>query len=204
MTEGDKLRLRVQSRLDALGLKAAEAERLGELKKHYIHDLMIRKKQTFRERDLGKVAFALQCDADYLRGRQTQPRADGHKVVGIIELGAWRKPEDMVVERIFIPEIHDPANHSASIEMYTVQDSHASGMMVAPGSLVSVATDKKTYREGDAMLVRQRSSDGLVETTIRVVEGDQLRTRPANGQGVSIPIKCAEIVGRVVSVFKNF
>lgn len=196
------IKRRVEQRLQALGLNPFEAARIVGLERSYINDLLIGKKQTIRGKKLPALAQVLDCDPDYLLGRQPLPRLSSSPlqgsltVQGICEAGSWRDsstplavPPGLHIE----PDSRFPADVQSA---YLVRGDHAAGLGITDGSLLcavllpALAGSGRSPRDGDVVLVRRRAGD-LSELTARAysetVSGVQLVAKP--GRGEIAPVK---------------
>lgn len=203
------IKSRVRERLSALGINPFEAERRGNLKRGYINDLLIGKKNTIRAKALPAVAAALECDVGYLEGRQGIPSqgeapASGMILSGIAEAGAWRDPSVSVVSDTPVPILPDPRFDAALIEIYLVRGDHAAGLGISDGSIVEVLTGGSAYRDGDVVLARRKDESGAAELSVRIIAGGALSARPAKGSIEPLSRSDAEIVGMVVSAVRVF
>lgn len=66
------LKQRVQERLRDLDMTVAEATRRGRLPKDFIYDLLNDRKKTVRSDNINKLGLALDCDAHFLEGQQSE------------------------------------------------------------------------------------------------------------------------------------
>lgn len=221
---GDLIRNRVQLRLDALGINPFEAARIAGFERVYFYDLLNGKKHTIREKKLLDAARALQCDPDYLLGRQDRPRVSimdqGYKpehtvqIVGVCEADAWRPAGYALPDFGPIPVDPDPRYSVDDQEAYIVRGEHALGLGINDGALLCIVkTDAledvgRSLQNGDIVLVRHKNDD-LSEITARVFEkgkdGVRLSAKPVRGE--IIPLEPGDdviIIGLVLRAIRVF
>ncbi len=204
---GDILRARVRSRLDDLGINPFEAERRANLKRGYLNDLLIGKKDMLREKALPALAEALECDYEFLIGTQDAPvgAPSGLKISGIAEAGAWRAPGAAGLPTAPLPIPLDPRFDADRLQAYLVRGDHAGGLGILDGSIITILTGEQAQpRDGDVVLAKQVEANGSEEISIKVVSGKSLASRPLKGDPISVPIDDCEIIGRVISTFRVF
>ena len=203
------LRSRVNERIQALGINPFEAERRAKLKRGFVNDLLIGKKDTMREKALAALAAALECDIAYLIGAQQTPTllpaefAGSMKLSGIAEAGAWRDPSSADIPEDALPILPDPRYSAAKQSVYLVRGDHAAGLKISGGSIVFAVADG-AYREGDVVIAKRKGVAGTAEISVRVLSGGALSTRPAKGEASSFPLTDGEIIGRVVRAIVLF
>lgn len=203
------LRSRVNERIQALGINPFEAERRAKLKRGYVNDLLIGKKDTMREKALPALAAALECDVGYLIGAQQTPTlapaewAGSMKLSGIAEAGAWREANSTDIPEESLPISPDPRYPPEKQRVFLVRGDHAAGLRISGGSIVFTVADGG-YREGDVVVAKRNGVSGTSEISVRVVSGGALSTRPARGDANSYPLVDGEIIGRVVRAIVLF
>jgi transcriptional regulator with XRE-family HTH domain len=222
---GDLIRNRVRARLDDLGLNPFEAARIAGFERSYFNDLLIEKKHTIRESKLQDAARALQCDPDYLLGRQDKPRLIGReypdrlehnlRLAGVCEADAWRPVDYALPDFGPLPLNPDPRYPADDQEAYVVRGDHAAGIGINDGSLICIVKLEaleqagRVIHDGDVVLVRHDSGSGLYELTARIVEesreGLRLSAKPARGE--MAPLAVADdivIVGLILRSIRVF
>lgn len=204
---GDQLRERVQARLSALGINPFEAERRAHLKRGYLNDLLIGKKQALREKSLAPLSQALECDLDFLTGLQATPRRIEEAmtpVAGVAELGVWREKGTFFGEPLPpLPIAPDPRFPACKVKLFVVHGEHAAGLGITGGSLIWVLRSDGPFREGDILLTRRERGD-QVELAVRVVSGGALSARPTKADVATVAMGDVEIEGQVVSAVRVF
>jgi len=203
----DRLRERLQSRLEALGINPFEAARRAGVERSYINDLLIGKKSSMRPRQLGLVAEALECDPDFLTGLQSVPRAGqvpfegvGMPLSGIVEPNVWRGEDAEEVGKT-IPLQSDPRFPVDRQKWFLVRGDAALSMGISDGSVV-ITVEGFAVRDGEPVVIRRRRGDA-VETSVRVKVGEGYLPPPGQS-GAPIPAGEAELVGLVVLTFRIF
>jgi hypothetical protein len=95
--EANEFQRRVTQRLAELRRNPFEAARLGGFKERgFVHDVVVLKKNSVTGENLKKLAIALECDVDYLLGRQDVAKATSSlyspgvvSVSGEVAAGLW-------------------------------------------------------------------------------------------------------------------
>lgn len=219
---------RVRARLDALGINPFEAARRAGLQRGYINELLSGKKRSVRQLD--KIAAVLECDPEYLRGAQPEPRrAPRYRaknepieasmpLMGVCELNVWREP-DAPLPAAYLPINPDPRFPPEHQAAYLVRDDHALEIGITDRMVVDVVDPAtlpgglQSLKSGDTVVVRRTSKTGSLEFSIRVLElrlgGAILRLPSATSSG-DIPwpsttsSQQVDIVGLVVRTILLF
>ncbi len=200
------LRMRVQARLDALGINPFEAARRANFERSFVNDLLIGKKSSIRERKLKALAEVLECDAAFLRGQQGVPRAGDQAgrmpLAGICEAGVWREPGGELAGAS-IPYLPDPRFPVDRQQLFLVRGDHAAPLGIVDGSILVVIAGENC-RDGDHVVARRIRSTGDAETTVRLLAGGALSAAPlpTTIESPLIPLNEAEIVGRIVVAYR--
>lgn len=183
----------VKERLDALRMNTFEAERRAGLKKGFVNDLLIGRKETIRRNSLEKLARALECDPEFLTGHQITPklssdqRARGGEILssvrfgGVVEAGTWREIALISTDHEDVPTSPDQRFPADAQTAYLVRGSSAARLGINDGSVVigcDTAAFEENYRrvrDGDAVVVRRwRQNRTEVELSIRIISGSAL------------------------------
>lgn len=216
------LRARIRARLNALDINPFEAARRIPAERTFLNDLLIGRKESIRPARLPAVAAALECDPEYLVGRQDQPRRQAAAqtpeisplagnstlpLVGIAEAGTWR-PAGKSEAPAALPIPPDPRFPAADQAAYLIRGDHAAWLGAGDGAVV-VAVTGAPIRDGDAVIVRRTllGEDGLMqELSLRRLEAGRLlmaengnihrKIDPA-GSGI-------ELLARAISAHKVF
>jgi hypothetical protein len=206
----ERLRERLNARLEALRINPFEAERRAAMKRGYINDLLIGKKATMRGAMLAKVAEALECDPDYLIGAQPAPRLGGAPdgvgtpIFGIIEPGVWREADAPDIPTKPLPMAPDPRFPADRQRWFLTRGDTWQSLAIADGSVV-IAVSGVPVRDGDPVVVRRTQPNGATETCLRVMDGGDYRAVPGTRVHPEvIPGGEAEVLGLVVMAFRTF
>ena len=174
----DLFRDRVAARLSQLEINPFEAARRAGLERSFVNDILIRRKKSVRGTNLEKLAAGLDCDVDFLIGRNDTPRAiaadpaQGVPLVGVCEAGVWRHvsapptlPTIAAIERdLRFPDVPQQA--------FEVRGSTGADLGIPDGSIV-VALDLNRWADTNpevgrfpCVIRRTRAEAGEVETSI--------------------------------------
>lgn len=223
----DLQRQRVRQRLDDINLNAFEAASIGGFQRNYFHDLLIGKKQSIRGKWLSRAAQTLQCDPDYLLGRQDTPRKGKGlggviqrgeapiKLSGFVEAGVWLDPNYELPDYGPMPVDPDPRYSPDDQKFYIVRGDHASGLGILAASVLCVVSmpaleqSGRKLHEGDIVLVRQKDGAGRYELSARVIEdsrdGVRLSAKPLRGELPPLkPGEGVEIDGLILRTIRVF
>lgn len=91
----DTLKEKVEARLKDLERNPFEAARRAGLERGFINDILNGRKRSVRGENLIKLAIGLDCDPNYLIGRQTTPKSSLNEGPGIVRIqgevaaGVW-------------------------------------------------------------------------------------------------------------------
>lgn len=202
------MRARVQARLDALGLNPFEAARAAGLNRYIVFDLIEGKKSTIRHKAVVQLAQALDCDPEYLIGAQKYPKAtpegeapaaaEGMPLAGICEEGAWRTP-DAATQPQRLPIAPDPRYPAEAQAAYLMRGDAGEPLGIRDGDVI-VAVADTAFRDGDMIIARRSRQGGEIETTARIVRGDQLAG--ASDVFPPFPISKAKRLGRVIAIHR--
>ncbi|MEW5421920.1 helix-turn-helix domain-containing protein [Amorphus sp. 3PC139-8] len=226
-------RQRVRERLDATGLNAFEAARRAGLHRSFLHDLLIGKKRSIREKYLPQLAPVLGCDPEYLVGRQSevsrnaaggaQPAAiptpvgmetGSIPVIGRCEPGSWHDPAYPVpgVGKLTIEP--DPRYPSTAQVGFVVYGDDAATIGIPDESLICIGLvdELKKYGRnltiGDTVVVKNERN-GTFEHTIRkyiLEKGEYIFRSGGNNQGIpdTFPSENTVVIGIMLTSKKVF
>ncbi len=80
------LKERVETRLADLKRNPFEAARRGALERGFVNDILNGRKRSVRGENLLKLAIGLDCDPEYLIGRQATPKSSLNEGPGIVKV----------------------------------------------------------------------------------------------------------------------
>lgn len=80
----ETLKEKVEARLNDLKRNPFEAARIAGLERGFINDILNGRKRSVRGENLVKLAIGLDCDPNYLIGRQEVPKGDMREGPGIV------------------------------------------------------------------------------------------------------------------------
>lgn len=156
------LKVRVQSRLDFLGINAFEADRRGGLKRGYVNDILNGRKKSVRGEGLALLAVALECDETYLTGHQGAPRietgdeAQGMPVTLTCEADTWRPQRAGAIAAIAIPVLPDPRYPNATHVAALIRGDSADQVGLCDGAFAVGVNFEQWQARGNKL------SDGLL------------------------------------------
>lgn len=122
-------------------------------------------------------------------------------IAGILEAGVWRGQEAQPFEAIpLAPDPRFPAERQAA---YLVRGHHADALGVRDGDVVLALVDGPP-RDGDLVVARRVRSEGETELTVRLVEGDELRSRAGVSLHPKVSVQDCQIVARIIAGWRIF
>lgn len=173
--------LRVRERIEAIGTNPAELARRAGLARTFVSDLLLGKKKSVRGESLMVLASALDCDPEYLTGRQPSPRRArseaGHvsiPVVGVCETGVWRAPGAIPSLGSF-PISPDPRFPLGQQVAFFVRGNGGAKIGIGDGEVVCGVKPPENGAippefAGAPVVVRQKRKGGESEISIRMIE----------------------------------
>lgn len=201
---GDMLKDRVAARLDELSISPSEAARRGELERTFLIDILHERKKGVRGANLEKLARALECSPEYLKGAEEAPgraprRSAGLAFAGLVADGVYRTPEidDETVSVPFYPDYRFDARDQ---QVMRLTRCCGEPYGIAAGSyifVIGIDTFRAKYgglRDG-MIAVTQTERDGLTMRRLNRVgfseDGIRLDRTDADGEAISAVVICA-------------
>lgn len=181
---------RIQMRLDALGINATQAATRAGLHKGYITELMNPNRMSpdgkkIRETSpristLQKIANALDCDVEYLTGRQAVVKGVfksplySAPVVGEVRAGHWFESEYLgaaIDDESPVPVLDEPLFPADDQVAFKVVGDSINEYCPDGGYAVAVPLEKcRIDIRGGLFVIAERERGGLYETTIKQLD----------------------------------
>lgn len=207
------LAIRVRERLDALGIKASEAQSRGGLQRNFISDIFADKKRTVKGPNGFKLAAALETSLAYLVGETDDPGQGPELLVseqerdmitapevGVVEAGAFREvdPMDQRPRRPLYVE-RDRDFPKARMMVFTVAGDSMDALSpipILPGMKVVCidyddVADRLPIRDGMVVVVERSRDAGMMrEWSVKQIEffGDRIEFHPRSKNARHKPI----------------
>lgn len=220
----DTIRARISERVSALGKSPITLAKSVGLERGYINDILRDKKRSVHANKLAAVAEALECDVDYLTGKQEDVRRKidmpGMEFAGVCETGVWRTEAaaEIIVPRGGVPIDDDVRYPGLRNLAFDVRGDGMAGEGVSDGMTVAgiAAADWLRaigpLRTGMIVAVRAERGDPIeFELSLRRLQigPDQtlLVARPSNPRRSFPPLTLAEgveivaVVTRAIRLF---
>lgn len=171
----EEMRLRIQSRLEALDMTSANAALMAGLQKNFIYDFLAGKKDAVASSALVPIARQLECDVEYLLGTQDEPHritATPLPFIGKIEAGAWRVRSMTKQDNTHIPLFADDRYSTYEQGLMTVVDRSAEPFAVEGAAVHVLKWDGKSLadllaKQQNKLVVVTEIRGGLCHTTLR-------------------------------------
>lgn len=206
MSDGSVFQSRVRQRIAALKISPIRLAQDVGLDRGYINDIIVGRKKNISRRNLPLVAKALQCDPEYLLGKQDEVRIPGRSPLrtsnsqrsglrfgGICETGVWKSPaaQTEMLSADPAPMEPDPKYDGMPQVAYMVRGDGMGGAQIKDGMWVTGVDGDAWQREigplESGMIVAVRAlrgpGDGDAELSLRRLSYDaggmRLKAQPS-------------------------
>lgn len=197
----DRVIERICARLDALGLSKSgtEVKRMladEGLSQTYINDVVTGRVRQPRHGNLEKVAKILKCPISYLLGEDADDQAAA-VIDGICAVGARHEPPQSIAVTVAMkPEAGHPWNRQS---VFLVRGDDYKSANISDGCIVFAAHGVAAER-GDAVVARFDRTEGGVEITILVANGDGGYLKFGKTE-TSIVKTGFEVIGKIIKTY---
>ena len=165
---------RIRQRIVDLGLNPKRVDDEAGFSTGFTRDLLTGRKKTIRANNLEKIAAVLQCDVNFLLGRDEDLGLTSREDRDLKYIGAcsqaWLDDDADFIPPEGIPARPDPRYAAEDQGWYDIRDNHAASLGIPEDAIVVAYTDMANYapRPGDIVVTKSQEGEKIRRTISKI------------------------------------